>query len=147
MFKLPNRVVQNWAQVQTNFLKLEEWLKGVNNRLIRIESPEAWRIVGAAGQPSYQNGWMDYGAGHPGASFCKIGEIVYLRGLVMRPTSGASTIFTLPVGYRPPVQIYFITFVGGANVGFRVNSNGAITIDNYPTANSYVVLNNLWFRI
>lgn len=61
-----------------------------------------WTVIGAAGAPAFQNGWVSYGAPF-GAQFTKINGIVYMQGLVKNGTV-AATIFTLPVGYRPATQ-------------------------------------------
>ena len=50
--------------------------------------------------PTFQNSWTNYGTGFNLAGYRKIGDIVYLRGLVKGGASGA-TIFTLPAGFRP----------------------------------------------
>lgn len=54
---------------------------------------------------SFSNGWVNFGSGWAGASYRKIGNRVFLRGLIAAGTiSGdpnTNTAFTLPVGYRP----------------------------------------------
>jgi hypothetical protein len=47
-------------------------------------------------------GWSNYGSPYSGAQYRRIGNVVYLRGLVKDGAFGASNpIFTLPAGFRP----------------------------------------------
>lgn len=67
--------------------------------------PSPWHTVGGAGEPGYQNGWVNYAAGIDGAAFKRIGETVFLKGTVKN--GGASTvIFLLPSGFRPSPHYY-----------------------------------------
>jgi len=66
-----------------------------------------WTQVGAAGNPQFQNGWVNFDGGfaddatHRSASFTKdtLGWVT-IRGVVKSGTA-LTTIFTLPVGFRP----------------------------------------------
>lgn len=90
-----------------------------------------------------QNGWVAYDARVP--QYRKIGDIVYLRGVIKSGALG-SQAFTLPVGYRPPSL---------GNLGFAVESNSAFGLVNIepsglvmpvigqPTA--YIRLDNIYF--
>jgi hypothetical protein len=60
---------------------------------------EAWRTVGAAGQPAFTNGWSAVGAYPPQFRRDALGN-VHLRGAVQSGTLGAAA-FTLPAGYAP----------------------------------------------
>ena len=63
----------------------------------------AWRYIGDAGQPAFQNGWTNYDGAtnhvqaswQHAASTGTISEVVHLGGLVKGGTIG-QTIFTLP---------------------------------------------------
>jgi hypothetical protein len=86
-------------------------------------------VVGAAGEPAYQNGWMGYGAPFGKASFYKDSSgVVHLTGLTCSESSqdatvctsstligGTVPIFTVPVGFRPASQLLFTTFSYGGN--------------------------------
>lgn len=57
------------------------------------------------------NGWVNFDA--RAAQYRKIGDIVYLRGVIKN--GGLATVaFNLPIGYRPPSY---------GNLGFIVESN------------------------
>jgi hypothetical protein len=73
------------------------------NRLSPIvdgRTPTAWTNV------TLQNGWVNA----PGytTQYRKIGDIVYLRGRVQGGTM-QTTCFTLPSGFRPPMQMDMAT--------------------------------------
>lgn len=64
---------------------------------------EATRIIGTAGNPDFAPGWANLGGGNQGAPagfFKDQFGIVHLQG-DLDPPNSASTIFTLPPGYRP----------------------------------------------
>lgn len=58
-----------------------------------------WHIIGDPGEPAFGSGWTNYGGGWQTGRFCKIGDYVYMSGLVTRTTTATTTIFTLPTGY------------------------------------------------
>ena len=87
-------------------------------------------VVGTAGEPAYQNGWMGYnGPPFGNASFYKDSSgVVHLTGLTCGENSvnpslcasatligGTVPIFTLPVGFRPASQLLFTTLSYGGN--------------------------------
>ena len=63
---------------------------------------ESWNVVGAGGQPAFQNGWVGSG-GFSGARFRLlpngIGETEIELDIVNATATGNSTVFTLPSGY------------------------------------------------
>jgi len=70
-----------------------------------VAPPEAWHMVGAPGEPGFENGWANAPPSPPlafeGAGFYRDHEgVVHLKGLVKGGTSGG-IIFHLPSGYRP----------------------------------------------
>jgi len=100
---------------------------------IRI-APE--QLVGAPGEPPFGAGWKNAGSGAQVAGFYRDVEgVVHLRGVVA-PGGSTTTIFTLPVGYRPAATEEFsavldtagsalilVTAAGDVNVLF-INSAG-----------------------
>jgi hypothetical protein len=78
---------------------------------------EPFRIVGTAGQPSFQNGWGNLDLGFSQAGFFKDHQnVVHLKGTL---TGGAGAngevAFTLPEGYRPS-QNLVLPMAGGGPV-------------------------------
>lgn len=69
---------------------------------------EAWREIGSAGQPVFENGWINVGGAAATAAFYKDPDgVVHIKGLIR---SGANTAvaFTLPAGYRPAQDLRFV---------------------------------------
>jgi hypothetical protein len=74
------------------------------NRADSLPPPEAWHLVGAPGEPQFQNGWEDFEPAsllEPVAFFKDHEGIVHLKGRATRLTSGSRLIFALPPGFRP----------------------------------------------
>jgi hypothetical protein len=67
---------------------------------------EAWHEIGAVGQPAFENSWVNYNSGtHQTCAFMKDSMgFVHIKGLAKSGTA-TSAIFTLPTGYRPPLQV------------------------------------------
>lgn len=115
-------------------------VKLLEDRITALEvGDDPWHNVGSVGEPAFGAGWGSRGGWGP-VAFKKIGPIVYLRGLANGPALAAgavvSTIFTLPVGYRPdasgghhfvvPSQTNAMTRILITNAGqVNTNFNGA----------------------
>lgn len=80
--------------------------------------PTLWTPV------TFMNGFSNYGSGFQTVQYRKIGDIVYVRGLM---AGGAlSTIcFQLPVGFRPPAHMQFPSSSSGAIATLQINNDGA----------------------
>lgn len=65
------------------------------------EEIEDFHIVGASGEPAFQNSWVAHSSADHKPRFRKTADgFVEMRGLIVSGTD-SSTAFTLPVGYRP----------------------------------------------
>lgn len=93
-----------------------------------LAPPEAWHEVGAAGEPAFQNSWVNESpTTETTAAFYKDPfGVIHLKGLITGGTN--STIFTLPAGYRPSKA--FICLI------WRVSGTGALII--YSTGLVYI---------
>jgi microcystin-dependent protein len=116
-------------------------------------APEALRYVGAAGQPAFQNGWLNYdnNAAVPGsgnqrsAGFYKFGGRVHLTGVIKNGTLNVAA-FTLPVGYRPLASNNdFAVVAGGLFGSARIESTGAVVPESGSVA--YVFLDGMSARV
>lgn len=107
-----------------------EWV----NAAVPIPAVEASHEIGAAGEPAFQNGWVnDNPAVSETAGFYKdpFGR-VHLKGMIKNGTVGDGTAyaaFTLPTGYRPALRKFFAPW----------NANTAPRVDIYPTGEVVVV--------
>ena len=89
-----------------------------------LAPPENWHLVGAPGEPEFENGWKNSEAPNAAAAFYKDHDgVVHLRGFVNSGTS--DVIFLLPPGYRPAAASWVIvpevcaggTFCAAGNTG------------------------------
>lgn len=106
---------------------------------------EAWRVVGAAGQPAFLNGWTNYLQGWVTAAFYKDPfGVVHLQGLLTAGVIG-QTFFVLPVGYRPGGAELFNADTGtNAHARVDVASDGQVISRN--GSNTYFSLAGITFR-
>jgi hypothetical protein len=109
----------------------------------RLPAAEAWI------SPTLLSGWVSYGTPVEAAGYRKTpaGE-VQLKGTIKNGTATTgTTIFTLPVGYRPANQRDFVTVEGG-NMAARiyVNSSGNVNIAGV-TSNGLLSLESVRFYV
>jgi hypothetical protein len=72
-----------------------------------VSVPEPVRLIGAGGQPLFQNGATAGGGANLAPGFWKDGSgVVHLQGAVTTP--GAVTAFTLPESYRPAGRVRYV---------------------------------------
>lgn len=91
-----------------------------------IVTREAWRVVGAGGQPAFENSWVNVGGSIPVAAFRKTADgWVELRGAIASGTLTAAA-FTLPAGYRPSALMDFPCTSNSAFGNARVNTDGTV---------------------
>ena len=120
--------------------ELGQWVRSqvVRNPTVKIEtyqlpSLDKKHVVGATGEPAFQNSWVPYASGFDPPFFYKDNEQrVWLQGLIKSGTV-PGVVFTLPIGYRP---------LGGQQV-FVVISNGALgRVDVLASGDVYVNTGN-----
>ncbi len=109
----------------------------------RVTVPDVVHLVGAASEPTFANGWVNFDIAWPPASFYRAGGRVYLSGLVKSGTVGLA-MFTLPIGYRPAFPESFATTANTAFGEVRVDAVGQVFLVAGATA--YVSLSGVSFR-
>lgn len=111
------------------------------------ETTEAWRAIGASGQPAFEGLWVNSGGGSPTAAFLKDPNgFVWLRGAISNGTL-TTTAFTLPAGYRPSGITDFVAPGGAFGATYtvvRLNSAGQVTPNS--GSNAFVHLDGIRFR-
>lgn len=140
-------------------------LSAAQVRAILDLADSGWVTVGGGGgAPAFTNGWGNLGGGHQGAQFKKVGNQVFLRGMVGGGTFTAS-VFTLPAGYRPPATYALTVLIQNATTNnasagtahthtinhsacfFQVNTDGTLgNVSGHITA-GYLSLNNISFWV
>lgn len=94
------------------------------NRLTTLTAPTAWT------NPVYTNGWAGLtSSGIQPAQYRKIGDIVYIRGNIYGGSLGVSA-FTLPVGFRPPLNLYPMVIAQGGTLGYLVVGSAGTIVPN-----------------
>jgi hypothetical protein len=100
-------------------------------------------------KPTYQNGWTDYGGGWNPGAFSKTADgIVSLSGLVKPVTNSnvLTTIFNLPVGFRPDYDLVFDTNNTDTVRSLVVKANGDIQmITNNGASTFFINLDGICF--
>jgi len=117
-----------------------------------LKAIEPWRVVGAVGQPAFQNGWANnFSAPARQAGFRKDNlGMVHLRGVITG--NNGATIFQLPSGYRPTSNndVCFSVPAGNgtnANYVLFVDSSGNITMGGSPGTTVNFFLNPVKFHV
>ncbi|MGV9206349.1 MAG: hypothetical protein ACOC44_20270, partial [Promethearchaeia archaeon] len=100
--------------------------------------------VGESGEPSFQNGWENYGGDFSKAAFWKIGNMVYLQGLIRNGSN--DVMFTLPSGYRPSKDRIIATISSNDIGRVAILPNGDID-SNSINSSSWVSLEGINFQI
>lgn len=101
---------------------------------LEITEPTAWTT------PAFQNGWGGFPTPTQTVQYRREGDLVRMRGLCRKLSSAAGNeiLFTLPSGFRPPVNGGLLfgcwTSDGGASPiqaqrPVSINSNGQVTIN------------------
>lgn len=97
-----------------------------------------WHVIGAAGEPAFQNGWRNYtgAGGYIPARFRKHADgRIEVQGLIENPTAGGSIAFFLPAGYRignpgggPSTHnlIHFPASAAGGITGGNIRPDGGL---------------------
>lgn len=93
---------------------------------------DVWHTVGGAGEPAFQNGWVNFGGTQPVVEFTKDATgVVHVRGAVKNGTVNpdpTGTVFTLPVGYRPNTEYQYIAAM--TTNGSNVMTPGWVAVDD-----------------
>lgn len=77
---------------------------------------------------SYYSGWTHYDSGWTGGHYKKVGDLVFIRGLVKRVSGSLTIIAQLPVGFRPAGSC-MITGMTDTGVGrIDISTDGNITL-------------------
>jgi hypothetical protein len=108
-------------------------------------SVEATHLIGAAGEPAFQNSWSNFGSGTATAGFYKDPwGGVHLKGLIASGTTPA-VIFTMPSGYAPSEISYFPVMTCGGYGDIIVEPNGDVRSRTTPP-NTCRSLNGITYR-
>jgi hypothetical protein len=96
--------------------------------------------------PSLGNSWVNYGGIYQTCAYRKIGDIVYLRGLVRNGTIGAA-MFYLPVGFRVTAHTHMSAGDVNSTGGIVQTTTDGAVFASTPSGNGWVSLDGLQFSV
>lgn len=93
---------------------------------------------------TFESGYGNYGGSFQNVRYRKIGNIVYVKGLMTPATLG--TAFVLPEGYRPAEERELFDAINSNAQGrIDVYSNGNVNCNTMTDANSWVNIDLMFF--
>jgi len=157
MRRLSSRLTMDRSRSKTDFIRdLQRRNNDLQKQvdvLVNRNQSLGWIYVGDAGAPGFQNSWVNYDDGAGGNHNVHFGKDaagnVHIRG-ICRSGTMAATIFTLPVGFRPPptrgFSLGYLRFAvesAGAFGAIRIKDTGEIVAE--VGSNSWVDLAGIVF--
>jgi len=77
---------------------------------------------------SFGSGWTNYGGAYLVAAYKKVGDLVFVRGLVKRTSGVGTTIGTLPIGCRPSAYHLAAVACGTGYAEIEIQTTGVISL-------------------
>lgn len=115
-----------------------EGAQAIRNLAEAIDTPEAWRNIGAAGNPGFTGSWGNVASGAEPCAFCRDRSgFVHMKGAVGGSATNSAgnqqLCGVLPVGYRPPHHMRFALWcwtgaAEGALVRMEVYADGLVQL-------------------
>lgn len=115
------------------------------NSLVAGFAPGSSAIPTAWTAPSYAAGWRDYQSTSVfvNVGYRKIGDLVYVRGLLEGQAGLATTVWTFPAGFRPPEQVLTAVYCSAGTMRrIDITPAGAFNISG-PAAGEWFALDNM----
>jgi len=97
---------------------------------VRLEDLGApWRYIGDAGEPTFQNSWVNFDAANQRKAGFRVGlGYAELCGLIKNGTTGGAVIFTLPAVAWPPKPVRFAVESNGAFGFVEIGASGDLKL-------------------
>ena len=114
-----------------------------------------WHEIDATDEPAFENSWVNYGGGTYDTAAFRIDAEgwVHLKGLVKSGTS-ATTMFTLPEGYRPPTATgispdrHGVTMNEGTKPSFvKITQAGEVSVTTVAGTTNWASLSGIQFPV
>lgn len=135
-FGVPEELEEQFQKIYNAITKLSQAREGT------LTETQWINVLGGVG---FQNGWANFAGPWP-ASFRKVNNIVYLRGVI---GGGAFAVpaFALPVEFRPPIgRSYLFSANSVYTPGtIQVDPTGAVTPNGGN--NVFITLDGMYFFI
>jgi hypothetical protein len=96
----------------------------------------------------FTTGWASYAGGYQPGGYRRLGDMVFLRGLINQAAGAASTMFTLPTGYRPLGGIVLGSHISSIQmVRYDINVSGTFVTSATIQVNNWVSLEGIQFSV
>jgi hypothetical protein len=114
----------------------------VTGALLSPEPTPIWN------QLNYSTGWTNYAGGFLIGGYRKLGDMVQLRGLITQVAGATSSMFTLPVGYRPPGIVIQSCLCSTGQARYDIqSSNGNFVTSTTIAAGNWVCIDGIQFSV
>lgn len=90
--------------------------------------------------------WANYGGSYYSAAYKKVGDLVFLRGLVKRTSGSDTLVATMPSGFRPGSTALYATSGDDTFARIDIENDGEIRLQA-GTAAAYVSLDGFYFSV
>jgi hypothetical protein len=122
-----------------------------SNQFQRVEKLtgecELIRYIGTKDNPTFQNSWVNFGSNREDAGFYRDKfNRVWLSGSV-RAGTVPSTIFTVPVGYRPTAEVQYSSVDGTGTPSARIIVYTSGNVDVLSGSNTLITLDGISWRV
>lgn len=122
----------------------------INRLWTRSAKSDSWHLIGAAGEPAFVNTWSNFDgvtSFAPARYRQDRSGFIILNGWVKSSlTTATTTMFTLPVGYRPGWQHRWPCLDSGGIASVVVDNTGVVSVIAYISGNStFVALDPIRF--
>ena len=100
-------------------------------------------------ESGYANGWDDIGGDFEVGSYkLSISGTVELSGVLSAgTTTNGTTIFTLPVGFRPSKTVLCLAATELGDCLISINTSGTVSISRFGSGGNYISLNSVKFPV
>ena len=122
-------VMPQGANESLTLLVVDDGTNFFANPLGVISEVDDWHAVGGAGEPAFQNGWGNLAGFQPMEFKLTPFNEVKMRGFIQAgTTTNGTTLWTMPVGYRPINTIRLPTLPGTVSGYPQILSTGIVQI-------------------
>lgn len=124
---------------------IEGLLRKIDSLERRLGVLEAGEIGGAWIDLTYVTGWSDYSASFAGARYKRVGDIIYLDGLVKRASGTNQNIAQVP--FAPALKTILSTINNGAACRIDIQTTGYIYWSSGNNIATWTSLSGLFFPL
>lgn len=95
----------------------------------------------------FSTGWQNYGAPFNSGGYRRLGDVVFLRGLITQVAGAGGTVARLPVGFRPVNQIIQSSLASTGQARYDIQTDGFITTSTSIAAGNWICYDGIEFSV